>query len=348
MTEIKVTTSRSYNVKIQSGLLERAGEEIKEYCKNGVCTVVTDDKVSALYYERLERSLKNAGICAVQFVFPNGEASKNAETYLALLNFLAEKQMTRSDPIVALGGGVVGDLSGFAAASYLRGVPFIQIPTTLLAMVDSSVGGKTAIDLPAGKNLAGAFYQPHLVLCDIDLLDTLSPNVFADGCAEVIKYAVLNDAALFDDLLQKGVDFDRETVIAACVSMKRDIVERDEFDGGCRQFLNLGHTIGHAIEKCSLFRVTHGAAVATGMYLLAKYAAENGLCDKQTPQKIQEMLQKFSLPTQTEFPMQVLLQAMTADKKRNGASLTLVLPTEIGKCRLYDIELSKLPSFFGI
>lgn len=348
MTEIEVRASRCYTVRIQSGLLDRAGDAVKKYCKNGVCTVVTDDIVDALYFERLQKSLQSEGIRVEKFVFPNGENSKNATTYLSLVNFLAEKKLTRSDPLIALGGGVVGDLCGFAAATYLRGVPFIQIPSTLLAMVDSSVGGKTAIDLAAGKNLVGAFYQPSLVLCDIDLLDTLPPEIFADGCAEVIKYALLRDASLFSYLMEKGTAFDREKVVATCVAMKRDIVEQDEFDSGCRQLLNLGHTVGHAVEKCSAFGVSHGSAVAIGMYLVAEYAAKNGMCEAEVPSKIREILQKFSLPTDMEYPLVLLYETMLSDKKRSGDTITLVLPQKIGESSLHKMAIAKLKKFFGI
>ena len=193
---------------------------------------------------------------------------------MELLNFLAENKLTRSDALIALGGGVVGDLTGFAAATYLRGIDYIQIPTTLLAAVDSSVGGKTAIDLPSGKNLVGAFYQPKLVLCDTDTLNTLPEDIFRDGCAEVIKYGVLYDAELFAHLDESGLSFDREAVIARCVELKRDVVAEDEFDRGKRQKLNLGHTIGHGIEACSGYGISHGKAVAMGMTIITKTPAK--------------------------------------------------------------------------
>ena len=207
MRTIQVNASRSYEIHIGAGLLPEAGEKIRPFCPGGLCAVVTDDIVDGLYADRLEQSLASADLRVVKFVFSHGEQGKNAENYLSLLNFLAESGLTRADCVVALGGGVPGDLAGFAAATYLRGVGFVQIPTTLLAAVDSSVGGKTAIDLPAGKNLAGAFYQPDLVLCDTDTLATLPDKQFRAGCAEVIKYAMLFDAEMFSDLMVSGPAF---------------------------------------------------------------------------------------------------------------------------------------------
>ena len=209
MRTIHVNASRSYDVSVGSGLLRRAGEIIRSYCPGGVCAIVTDDTVDALYSAALEESLHAAGLKTVKYVFFHGEQGKNAQNYVELLELLAENQLTRADAIVALGGGVPGDLAGFAAATYLRGIAFVQLPTTLLAAVDSSVGGKTAIDLNAGKNLAGAFYQPHAVLCDTDTLNTLPDAQFRAGCAEVIKYAVLQDDELFNDLMISGTSFPR-------------------------------------------------------------------------------------------------------------------------------------------
>ena len=274
MRTIQVNASRSYEIHIGAGLLPEAGEKIRPFCPGGLCAVVTDDIVDGLYADRLEQSLASADLRVVKFVFSHGEQGKNAENYLSLLNFLAENGLTRADCVVALGGGVPGDLAGFAAATYLRGVGFVQIPTTLLAAVDSSVGGKTAIDLPAGKNLAGAFYQPDLVLCDTDTLATLPDKQFRAGCAEVIKYAMLFDAEMFSDLMVSGPAFRPESVIARCVEFKREIVTADEFDRGCRQLLNLGHTVGHAVEKLSGFTVLHGQAVAIGMSVIARACAE--------------------------------------------------------------------------
>ena len=275
----------------------------------------------------------------VSYVFPAGEESKNGQIFLDLLNFLAENQLTRSDMIVALGGGVVGDLAGFAAASYLRGIRFIQVPTTLLAAVDSSVGGKTAIDLPAGKNLAGAFCQPSLVLCDTDTLNSLPTDIFRDGCAEVIKYGVLYDPKLFAHLEEKGLSFDREAVITRCVELKRDVVMEDEFDTGARMKLNLGHTVGHGVEAKSHFAISHGKAVAIGMAIVSRASA----C-ADTP-RIVALLEKFGLPTRTDYSADDLFTYTLSDKKRSGGTVNLIIPRAIGDCAITPTKVESLKSF---
>ena len=266
-------------------------------------------------------------------------------TYLNILNFLAENKLTRTDILIALGGGVVGDLSGFCAATYLRGIRYIQVPTSLLAMVDSSVGGKTAIDLPAGKNLVGAFYQPNLVLCDIDLLNTLPVELFRDGCAEIIKYGILHDKALFEHLSQKKMEFDRKYVIARCVEIKRDVVCQDEFDTGARQKLNLGHTVGHGIEKQSNYQISHGRAVAAGTAIIARAAAADGYCDNATTLSICNLIKDFGLPTGTEASAEVLLDSMLSDKKRSGDNINLIIPRTIGNCDIVRTPIDQMKTF---
>ena len=290
MKTVTVNASTTYPILIGERLLDRAGALCAEHI--GVCRVcvVTDDTVHALYYKRLEATLLAAGYEVYPFVIPHGEASKSTESLVALLEFCAEHRLTRADALIALGGGVVGDLCGFAAAVYLRGVRFVQIPTTLLAMVDSSVGGKTAVDLRAGKNLAGAFHQPSLVICDCRTTDTLTPEIFADGCAEVIKYGVINDRDFFD-FLKNGIAEQLEDVIEVCVTHKRDIVEADEFDRGARQLLNLGHTVGHAIELCSDLAISHGSAVSIGMVLVMRAAIAMGICPASDLNELTALLQ---------------------------------------------------------
>lgn len=334
MKTVRVNASRGYEVKIGRGLLQTVGSEAAKIT-SGQVLVVTDGTVAPLYLSQIIDSLRQAGLTASSASVPAGEVSKSPEYYVNLLNILAAKRLTRSDAVIALGGGVVGDLAGFAAATYLRGIPVIQIPTTLLAMVDSSVGGKTAIDLPAGKNLVGAFHQPSLVLCDPDVLATLPEDVFRDGCAEVIKTAVLFDRDLFDHLRAHGADFDREEVISRCVAHKRDVVCRDEFDTGERQLLNLGHTVGHAVEACSHYTVSHGKAVAIGTAIMARAcSADAG--------EILSVLRLFGLPAETDFTPEALAEAALSDKKRSGDTLTLVLPERIGKAKLKKIPVSEL------
>ena len=332
MNAVTVRASRQYDILIGQGLLPTLGAEAKKLGKAQKICVVSESNVYPLYGAAVEESLKSAGFSVVSYVFPAGEESKNGQIFLDLLNFLAENQLTRSDLIVALGGGVVGDLAGFAAASYLRGIRFIQIPTTLLAAVDSSVGGKTAIDLPAGKNLAGAFCQPSLVLCDTDTLNSLPLDIFRDGCAEVIKYAVLRSAPFFDELRAQPVSAQVGHVIATCVGMKRDLVVADEFDRGSRQLLNLGHTFGHAVEACSGYTVPHGCGVAIGMAIIARAAARRGICTDDTCAQILALLRQYGLPTETdedvlgiaELANQVLhTWRMYATNKARGVRITV-------------------------
>ncbi len=345
MKNIEVTASRNYTVYIGSGILPELGPLMRAQVPGERVCIVTDDTVQALYGAQAEASLTQTGFAVCTFAFPHGEQSKCAATYLKLLNFLAEQHLTRTDAIVALGGGVPGDLAGFAAATYLRGIAFAQVPTTLLAAVDSSVGGKTAIDLDAGKNLAGAFWQPCLVLCDPDTLQTLPEEIFADGCAEVIKYGVLGDEALFAHLEQYGLAFDRERVITRCVEMKRDVVAADEFDNGQRQLLNLGHTLGHAVEACSAFAVSHGKAVAIGMATVARAASARGFCPTDCAGRIGAVVQKFGLPDRTAYPLAALCGVMLADKKRRGGAIRVVVPERIGACRLENMPVAALEDF---
>jgi len=348
MKTVRVSASRDYDVVIDCGILERSGEYIKEFCKNSFAAIITDDKVDSLYSATLERSLETEGIRTVKYVFPNGERSKNAENYIKILEFLASNHITRSDLVIALGGGVVGDITGFAAGSYLRGVDFVQIPTTLLAMVDSSVGGKTAIDLEAGKNLAGMFYQPRLVLCDTDLLDSLDEKVFSDGCAEVIKYAALGSKEMFMHISDTKTGFDREKVIAECVQMKARIVAEDEFDNSTRQLLNFGHTVGHAAELCSGYEVTHGSAVAIGMATVSAACARAGICDKATADSLKKICRAFSLPTELCFPMEEICSAILSDKKIKGSKITAVLCKGVGECFLKSFTLDEFRSFIAL
>lgn len=345
MKTVHVQASKEYDVLIGTRLLSTLGEKASALCKAQKAAIVSDSNVWPLYGETAERSLTGAGFRVVKFVIPAGEPSKNGQVYLELLNFLAENQLTRTDLLIALGGGVVGDLTGFAAATYLRGIPFIQVPTTLLAAVDSSVGGKTAIDLPAGKNLVGAFYQPSLVLCDIGTLNSLPDNVFRDGCAEVIKYGVLYDPELFAHLNEHGLSFHREDVIARCVALKRDVVAEDEFDTGARMKLNLGHTIGHGIEAQSQFSISHGEAVAIGMAIVSRAAAKLGICHHSTCEEVLSVLKAFGLPCSTAFDAESLFISALSDKKRAGGTVSLIVPQSVGNCIIRPTPVNELKSF---
>lgn len=344
MRSIHIKASCEYDVLVERGLLDRAGELLREVSAPGMAAIVSDDTVYALYGERTVKALEKAGYRVHSFTFPAGEGSKNLSTYADVLHFLGEHRFSRSDVVVALGGGVVGDLAGFAAATYQRGMGFAQIPTTLLAAVDSSVGGKTAVDLPTGKNLVGAFHQPRLVVCDLSLLDTLPERELRCGAAEALKTAILFDPELFEHFRQRGLGFDRERVVAACVRHKRDVVCADERDNGRRQLLNLGHTIGHAVEACSGFSVLHGEAVAVGTCIMARLFARDA-------DAICEAFAALGLPTDTDLPTEALALPMRSDKKRRGDALTLVVPHGVGDCTLETVPfedfLNKLRKFRG-
>ena len=341
MKIVTVRASTQYDIQIGSGLLPTLGAEIGKICKTGKAAIISDSHVFPLYGEAVRKSLENAGFSVVSYVFPAGEASKCGATYLEILNFLAGNHLTRSDCLIALGGGVVGDMTGFSAATYLRGIAYIQVPTTLLAAVDSSVGGKTAIDLEAGKNLAGAFYQPRLVLCDVDTLCTLPEEIFRDGCAEVIKYGVLYDPKLFSHLEEAGLSFDREAVITRCVELKRDVVAEDEFDTGMRMKLNLGHTIGHGIEARSNFGLSHGKSVSIGMAIICRAS------DCPDTARILGCLEKFGLPITVDFPADEIYEYTLSDKKRSGGTVNLIIPRAIGQCDIVPTPVDSIKALIA-
>ena len=346
MKSITVSASKSYPILVGEGLLSNIASYVSQVKSDCTVAIVSDSNVWPLYGNIVRSSFANAGFNVIHYILPAGEESKNSDQYIHILNFLAENSITRGDMLIALGGGVVGDMTGFVAATYLRGIPYIQVPTSLLAMVDSSVGGKTAIDLPAGKNLVGAFNQPSMVLCDISALSTLPEDVFIDGCAEVIKYGILYDAELFSHLQIEGISFDREYVISRCIGLKRDVVMEDEFDTGARQMLNFGHTIGHSIEKCSNYTISHGRAVAIGMAVITKASTVNGICKSVVYDEVIKILDRFTLPTNTSLSAAELSQNALSDKKRFGGTINLILPHKIGECRLFPTPVGELKSFF--
>ena len=342
MKTIRIDASRSYDVAIGSGLLKEAGERTAAATGAGSAVVVSDDTVFPLYGETVCRSLERAGIRVTSFVFPHGEKSKTLETYGRLLEAMCGAHLTRADAAVALGGGVTGDLTGFAAATYQRGVAFVQLPTTLLAAVDASVGGKTAVDLRGGKNQAGCFYQPSLVLCDTDALRTLPEEEYRCGCAEIVKYAMIGSETLFEELLETPVSERAEEVIGTCVAMKRDYVMEDEFDTGARMMLNFGHTLGHAVEACSGYTVLHGQAVAMGMAAVTRAAAALGVCGRKTSSALAALLKQYGLPTEIPYGLDEMLAAARLDKKAAGSSFRLIVPERIGKCRVETVDAEGL------
>lgn len=336
--------SGEYEVVVASGILRDIGDKIAELLTGRHVLIVSDENVAAIYGEMVRASLEKAGFRAAIHTIPPGEISKSQEQLFSLYDTLQKEKISRSDGIVALGGGVTGDLAGFAAATWLRGCPVIQIPTSLLAQVDSSVGGKTGIDLPGGKNLVGAFYQPRRVFIDTDTLDTLPPNRRAEGMAEIIKYGCIFDKKLFADL--ENGEYSLPEVIARCVGLKRDVVEKDELDTGERMLLNFGHTLGHAVEKLRGFQdISHGEAVSVGMV----YACRIGEVMRITPEGIAErliaVLRKNNLPVDTDLQPEILFDAMLSDKKNLGGTLYYVLLEEIGKARVYPLTPDRLKAF---
>ena len=341
MEKITVNASKTYDIHIGTDILNKAGSYIRQAVGGNVAAIITDDIVSALYQQPLANSLTENGYHVITHVIPNGESSKNFDNLTAILNLLAEEKLSRTDVVVALGGGVVGDLAGFAAACYMRGIRFVQIPTTLLAAIDSSVGGKTAVNLSAGKNLAGAFYQPDAVICDVSLLSTLTEEVFTNGCAEVIKYGVIADKGLFE-LIKNPIRDNLIDVITRCVKIKRDIVCEDERENGVRKLLNYGHTIGHAIELLSNYTIPHGYAIAAGMAIEARAAVKMNLCASNCFDELEKMLRLYNLPDSTDYDAGKLTNACLSDKKRDGDSLTMIFPVETGKCIFKKIPVSNL------
>lgn len=344
MQSIRVNTSRPYTVEIGSGIIKEAGERIAALSKAKKIMVFSDDIVFPLYGNTLLTSLMAAGFDCSVIVYPNGEERKRLSTIEPLLEQLAAEHFCRSDLIVALGGGVCGDMAGFAAAVYSRGIDYVQIPTTLLAAVDSSVGGKTAVDLAGGKNLCGAFHQPVLVLCDTDTLKTLRPLNIRDGLAEMLKYGIICDEELFDRV-RNYKNEDMEELIARCVEIKRDIVSGDEFDRGRRQLLNLGHTIGHAVEAASSFTVTHGHGVATGLSIIAHAAERLGYANVGTAKKIRGALKKCDLPTTTDYDAETLYNLTLSDKKSDGDYINLIIPRKVGKSEILRVLKTEVKAF---
>ncbi len=348
MKTIRVSApSKEYEVLIENGLIDAAGSAAARVMRPGKAVIVTDSTVGGLYSGRLEISLRAAGFDTCDFVFPCGEKSKNAATLVSLLNHMARSRLTREDTVFALGGGVVGDLAGLAASLYMRGTRLVQIPTTLLAQVDSSVGGKTAIDLDEGKNLAGAFYQPDLVLCDPGALATLPVAEYSGGCAEVIKYAMIKDGPLLNEMCRPDSG-DPGDIIARCIAIKAGIVRADEREAGPRQLLNFGHTIGHAIEKCSGYEVPHGRAVAAGMAIITAACVEMGFCGRDCLKGLLRALENCGLPSGTGYGEDELFEAAMSDKKRGKGGITIVVARDIGSCELHRVTFAQLKEFLKL
>lgn len=344
MKKFVVSTTNPYEIIIGKDLIKDAGTYINTCIPPCRLCVITDSTVNSIYAQVLLTSLMEHGYQTSKIVFPSGEHSKNLSTYSNILEAMADEGLTRSDAIVALGGGVVGDLAGFAAATYMRGIPYVQIPTTYMAALDASVGGKTGINLLCGKNLAGAFWQPAMVLCDYKTFDSLSRVKLMDGIAEAVKSAVVSEATLIDHIKENNYEY----VIERCVSIKKSVVEADERDTGLRQLLNFGHTVGHGIEKLSAFSISHGQAVAKGMVIEARAAYKLGLTDADISQALHELLADLGFDLSVDFDADELYHYALMDKKISGDKITMVIPESIGKCRLQKISLSELRKFLQL
>lgn len=343
--------ARSYDIHIGHGVLRSIGSHMCGLRPGGRVFVITDDTVAGLYAPAVTDALAAAGYVPHLLSFPHGEQSKTMDTLTRLVEEMLSAGITRADRVVALGGGVVGDTAGFAAHIVLRGVPYIQIPTTLLAQVDSSVGGKVAVDVPQGKNLVGAFHQPACVLIDPDCLATLPDETFSDGMAEVIKYGLIASRPLYEKLAaaggRTGVMADIQDIIYACVDIKRRIVEADELDTGGRMVLNFGHTLGHVIEKQYHYETyTHGQAVGAGMVAVARLAERQGLCEAGLAQTIAGLLTQYGLPTDIPFGGDAL-SALALDKKNDGGMLNLVIVPHIGTCTIHPMPVAELTAMLS-
>ncbi len=345
MKTVNVKTSTPYDVLIGKNLLENAGEFIASVITPCRALIVTDDVVLPLYGGIVGESLATKGFEVEFFVIENGEHSKNLGTYASIINYLAEAKFSRKDIIVALGGGVVGDLAGFVASTYLRGIKFIQIATTLLAQIDSSVGGKTAVDIPSGKNLVGAFWQPSLVIADTLTFSTLPEKEIENGLGELIKYACLIGGEAYE-LISQGFRENLERVIELSVSYKRDIVESDERESGIRALLNLGHTLAHGIELLSSFTYTHGRAVLMGLMAIVKAQFKHGVLPKEDYEKIVELYKFYGIDYKLPYDVKDLVEASKGDKKASGDNINLVVVEGIGNCKVQKMAISELEEYF--
>lgn len=350
---------KTYDIQIESGLFQKLPDIFKVKYQGKKLAFVTDSNVFELYGKALINALKEKSFFVVPIVFEAGEQNKNLSTLNTIYNVLADNSFTRSDVVVALGGGVTGDMAGLAAATFLRGMKYIQVPTTLLAMVDSSIGGKVAVDMPQGKNLIGSFYQPDGVYTDPKLLETLNSRQFADGMAELLKHGIIKDRNLFNRLLEEiNSDCSRQNLskkldkyIFESCEIKRNVVEEDEFDNGIRQLLNFGHTIGHAIERVQNYSgLSHGEAISVGMVVITKLTEKMNLTKKGESEILKNTLCKLGLPVVLpDLNIDELIKAISLDKKNRSGKITIAYIEEIGRGMLKEAVLDEVEdSIYGI
>lgn len=349
MKKITVSSPTRYDILIGHGLINCSGKYIRQITKSKKAIIISDSNVWPLYGEIVKSSLEAEGFEVFYHCFAAGESSKKLDTVSGMLGAMSKAELTRGDIAVALGGGVTGDMAGFASAIYLRGIDFVQIPTTLLSQVDSSVGGKTGCDTAFGKNLVGAFHNPKLVLIDTDTLDTLPDRYMRDGMGEVVKYGCIKSEKLFKKLEQaEDIKDSIDEIVFECVDIKRQVVENDFTEKGERMLLNFGHTLAHAIEKYQNYEgIAHGEAVAVGMYEIAKASERSGETEKGTAERIKNLLSKYSLPTSAEVSVERLTDIMLYDKKRRGNEINLVMLRKIGDSFVKPLKTEKLKDFFA-
>ena len=341
MNKITINTNPSYDVIIEDNLLNSVDKYILEYISPCKVCIITDSTVNSLYANKVKFNMEKSGFITSKVVFPPGEHSKSLANYSNIIEAIGNEGLTKSDCIIALGGGVVGDLAGFVASSYMRGIKYIQIPTSYLAALDSSVGGKTGINLLRGKNLVGSFWNPLLVLCDPTVFNTLPTVKRMDGIAEAVKNAVVTDKNLLEPIKTNSYTY----VIERCVSIKKSIVEADQYEESLRQLLSFGHLIGHAIEKLSGYSVSHGHAIAAGMVFEARAAYKMGLTDNDITQELTELLDDLGFITSINYSIDDLYEYAIMSKRINKNMINIVIPIEIGKCKLAKLELSRLKEY---
>ena len=335
-------SDKKCKIVVKHGKVKNMAHQFLKYECHTKIVIVSDDIVSNLYLSELVDSLEKIGFRVYTFVFTAGEKSKTLSTAIKIYNFLSENNITRSDVIVALGGGVVGDVTGFVASTYMRGINFVQVPTTLIAQTDASVGGKNAVNTPSGKNIVGTFYNPDQILINPTFLETLPEREFVSGMSEVIKYGAICDTNLFYELLESGF---KDEMILKCVKIKMSIVEKDEHDKSFRMILNFGHTIGHAIEKLSGYLVSHGEAIAVGMALITQKSELNGMTASGTAERITDILKKFNLPYSTNLDIDKVCDQISFDKKIFGNEINAVVLKNIGDAQIKKFDLKEFFNF---
>ncbi|MDO5715804.1 MAG: 3-dehydroquinate synthase [Tissierellia bacterium] len=346
MIEIPINVEPAYTIFIRQVLLKDAGQYLDKFYKQIV--IITDDNVDPYYSDTLFSSYKLEGNEIYKFILHHGEENKNMNTVQDILNFLSQVKIKKDDLLIALGGGVVGDITGFVASIYLRGMDYIQIPTTFLSAIDSSVGGKTAVNLPEGKNLVGSFKQPLAVFCDTDCFKTLDDLIFSEGVAEALKYALLFDEELFwrfSEGIVKKDSYDIDQIIKQCIEYKKDLVEKDEFDQKERQILNFGHTIGHAIERCSNFKIRHGQGVSIGMAVIVRALERKKIVEEGLSQTIEQTFVKYHLPVSIEYSFDEIKEYLLRDKKIQDGKINIAMIDKIGSSRLQEMELEEFMEF---